>query len=247
MINHYPFPQQVHGISIDRIIIPKRRILTDEEEIFHHNRILSQEVQLLKAQYLLIEDDLIDTFDYVYPVESHLNVFSPKYALIIRNSCNLFEVICRKIYFDVYGVNDINIFNFLALDIFLDLKDSDIEAPRLETEFPKNNCNILNPFSELQWDQASDITSNMIPAWWNAYNKIKHDFSNYTGYANMENALRSVYALACLIYKVYGAGISVGKPQWYKIVGDEKSYYIMDVVISKLFSNDDGRDFCTFN
>ncbi|WP_312095490.1 hypothetical protein [Aminipila sp.] len=232
---------------MNNIIKPYGRILTEDEEIFHHNRILSKEVQLLKAQYLLIEADLIDTFDFVYPINAHLNVFSPKFALIIKNACNLFEAICRRLYLDIYGTNQINIYNFLALDVYLDFNNINIECPRLESEFPKHNCNIFKPYAELQWDKASIITSDMIPKWWTAYNKIKHDFSNYTDYANLENALRSVYALASLIYKVYGAGVAVGKPQWYQMNNNEKRYYTMDTDVSRLFSNDDGRTFYTFN
>lgn len=244
---HFPFPPQIHGISIDSIIKPHGRVLTDVEEEFHHDRVFSQETQLLKSQYLLIEDDLLTTFDYVYPTTAHLNVFSPKFALIIKNACNLFEIICRKIYSDIYGIGEVNIYNYLALDIFLDFNNNDIECSRLEGEFPRVTCNVLTPFHELQWNRASVITSNLIPTWWTAYNKIKHDFSDYTNYANLSNALRSVLALACLMYKVYGAGVAIGKPQWYQIVGTEKRYYTIDTSVSKLFSNSDGRIFYTFD
>lgn len=244
---HFPFPPQISGISIDNIIKPHGRVLTDEEETFHHDRILSQEVQLLKAQYLLIENDLLTTFDYVYPVTSHLNVFSPKFALIIKNACNLFEIICRRTYSDIYGIGDVNIYNYLALDIFMDFKNIEIECTRLERELPRSACNVFNPFDELQWNKSSYIINSMIPSWWNAYNKIKHNFSDYTNYANLENALRSVFALACLAYKVYGAGVTIGKPLWYQMIGNEKRYYTIDTSVSKLFSNDDGRFFYTLD
>ncbi len=75
----------------------------------------------------------------------------------------------------------------------------------------------------------------------------KHDFSDYTNYANLSNALRSVFALACLTYKVYGAGVAVGKPQWYQLVGREKRYYTINTSVSRLFSNNDGRFFYTLD
>lgn len=243
MVSHYPFPSQKPEISLDKIIMPTCRRLTQDEEVFHHARILSKEVQLLKAQYLLIESDLIETFNYVYPTPTHLQVYSPKFALIIKNACNLFEVICRKIYNDIYGIHQkINIYHFLSLDIFLDFKKNDnIECLQLESEFPKESSNILTPFNDFLWDRKSPIRSQMIPTWWVAYNNIKHNFADYTNYANLNNALRSVFALACLIYKVYGPGVVIGKAQWYEIIHGEKCYYQIDTALSQLFYSTNGR------
>lgn len=245
-INHFPLPNQISRISIDNIIKPYGRELSDEEETFHHNRIFSHEVQLLKSQYLLIEQDLISTFDYVYPTMSHQNVFSSKFALIIKNACNLFEIICRKTYNGIYGLEDINIYNYLSLDVFLDFNNNNIECSQLESEFSSTDINILRPFHELQWDRVGPITSNMIPTLWTAYNKIKHDSADYTNYATLSNAIRSVIALAILMYKVYGAGVSVGKSMWYQMVGIEKRYFTIDTITSKLLCNDNGRFFYTF-
>ena len=81
----------------------------------------------------------------------------------------------------------------------------------------------------------------MIPKWWTAYNNIKHDFSNYAEYATLENALRSICAVAILIYKVYGPGVTIGKADWYEITNGQKGHYIMENSTSELFFNRDGR------
>lgn len=212
-------------MRLEYIIKPYGRLLTEEEEEFHHQRILSQEVQIMKTQYLMVENDLINTFQYVYPTTLHLNVFSPQYASIIKNACSLFEVICRKTYLDLFEDKNVDIYNFLSLDKFLDFNQINIDCPLLQGEFEKDKSNILKPFEELEWDKSSQIQYYMVPKWWKAYNKIKHDFFDYNKYANLENSIRSVFALAILIYKIYGSGVVIGKADWYKIFDGEKRYY----------------------
>ena len=60
-------------------------------------------------------------------------------------------------------------------------------------------------------------------------------------HANLKNALRAMCAVAILLYKVYGPGVTIGKAQWYEIVEGEKAYYSLDNRTSELFSNREGR------
>lgn len=244
--NHYPLPSKRPGVNINEIIIPYERKLTDAEELFHHERRLSRDVTLLKSQYFIIEKDLLTTFDYVYPIQSNLHVFSSKFAIIIKNACNLFELICRNIYNSIYGITDVNIYNYLSLDSLLHLNSIKVESEILESEFPKRTSNVLNPFMELQWDQNSPISKQMIPKWWHAYNRIKHDVTKFPKYATMENAIRATAAVAYIIYRIYGAGVVLGKMKWFVTVNSEKRYYNVDTEQSKLFHVPDGKIYFTY-
>lgn len=243
---HYPFPQQNLGINIDEIIIPYGRLLTEQEELFHYRRRFSKEVALIKSQYLIIEKELISTFDYVYPIESNLHTASSKFGFIIKNACNLFELVCRRTYKDIYGVDNVNIYNYLSLDYFLHLNSLNVQCELLEGEFPKDDSNIQRPFLELNWDYTSEISHEMLPKWWTAYNHLKHNVTDFPEYATMENAIRATAAVAHVIYRIYGAGVVLGKMQWFEMVDDEKRYYCVDTEQSALFHVSDGRTYYTY-
>lgn len=237
---HYPFPNRKENTNLDEIIHPYGRKKSDEEEEYWHKKIFSKEVQMLQAQYFILEEELIETFEYVYPCDDHLDVYSPRYAQIIKGACNLFELVTHQVYTEIYVCDKINIRNFLTLDSFLDLKNLEFDCFRLEGGFSEEN-NIFKPYEELQWDKNSPIRDEMIPEWWTAYNKIKHNSSNHEKYATMRNALRAMCALAILFFKVYGPGVTMGKAQWYEIVEGEKGYYSLDNRISELFFHREGR------
>ncbi len=238
---HFPIPQEINPSKRDEYIFPYGRVRTDQEDLFHYNRRLSREVQILKAQYFMVEKDMLSTFDYVYPVVNHLTVYSPKYASIIKSACNLYEIVSRKLYDDLFGISDVNIYNYLSLEYLLDLRSIKIESPLLEIEFPAASTDILNPFAELQWNKASLIQNTMIPSWWNAYNDIKHGFNNYANSATLHNALRATIAVACLCYKVYGSGVTLGKILWYDTQNGKKIYYPLELKMSELLFVNDGR------
>lgn len=237
---HYPFPEKNENICLDEIIYPYGKEKTEAEELYWHRKIFSREVQMLQFQYLILEKELIATFEYVYPCDKHLEVFSPRYAHIIKGACNLFELIMHQVYTAIYKCEKIDIRNFLTLDLFIDLKNVECECISLGGNFSEE-FNIFKPYVELSWDKNSAIRDEMIPKWWTAYNKIKHSSSKYEQYANLENALRSMCGIAILFYKVYGPGVTIGKAQWYEMVDGEKGYYSLDNRISELFSNREGR------
>ena len=99
---HYPFPEKRKGIVLDEIIYPHGREKTDAEELYWYKKIFSKEVRMLQSQYLFLERELIETFEYVYPCENHLKVYSARYAQIIKGACNLFELIAHQVYNEIY-------------------------------------------------------------------------------------------------------------------------------------------------
>jgi len=100
----------------------------------------------------------------------------------------------------------------------------------------------LKQYHEQNWIQAEAITSNQIPDWWTAYNKIKHDSSKFQQYATMGNAIRAIAASSILMYKVYGPGVTIGYINGIDMLPNgERLNYNLNLRKSQLFDSNDGR------
>lgn len=87
------------------------RTQTAEEEVFvtdlqtednvllqkFYNRKISKEVTIFKAQYFSIEDILLQSFQFVSPAKENAKTFSPKFASIIKEAANLYELVSKYI------------------------------------------------------------------------------------------------------------------------------------------------------
>ncbi|MRN56377.1 hypothetical protein [Paenibacillus monticola] len=114
-----PFPEIKKGINIHDVILTKYsgKSLEEEKKIFQKKT--SQNVMRIRSQFLLIEKEMIKTFDYVEPNNNNLKTNSIRFASIIRESCNLFELVSKEVYINLFEVpagKQINIFNYLSLD-----------------------------------------------------------------------------------------------------------------------------------
>jgi hypothetical protein len=104
---------------------------------------------------------------------------------------------------------DINVKNFLSLEIFLDLTKEELISPILSSYC--ENDGKIEPFRELkEWNKNEEIKSEHIPAWWSAYNKIKHDTENIEKYATLDNSIHSLAGVFVLIKSIYGKGLING-------------------------------------
>src|SRR5438309_8522811 len=87
-----------------------------------YDRSNGDEAKLLRFQYLSLEEELERSFQYVSPSLENAGAYSIKFADIIRAAAGTYEVFCRTLYARFYNESDsINIFNYLALDRFLNL------------------------------------------------------------------------------------------------------------------------------
>jgi len=103
----------------------------------------------------------------------------------------------------------LDIYNFLSLENFLDLSKEELRSPLLETYLENNRK--IEPFESLKsWNKKEKLNPNHIPRWWTAYNKIKHDTKSIMEYANLNNAIYSMAGLFILIRKIYGEGLICG-------------------------------------
>lgn len=181
---------------------------------------------------------MINSFQYVHPTANNISTTSVRFASIIRESSNLFEIISRNVYNRLYIVpnsTDINIMNFLSLDAFFYLREGVLSAPTLQDEFSESD--ILKPFKTLEtWDKNSLITKEHIPIWWKSYNKLKHDILGIQQYATFENALLSLGAIYLIISRIYGEGVVGGILKRPIFVNPLSSSYAQQLVpVSQLF------------
>ncbi|MCP1135240.1 hypothetical protein NKT34_18225 [Paenibacillus polysaccharolyticus] len=119
MTNDFQMPKDIHTI------IPSQyRGYEFEKDKAIFEIIMSDYVKRLRSQYLLIERELIKTFEYVEPNIGNYETISIRFASIIRESCNLFELVCKEIYYKLFEYKKrLNIKDFLELDKYLYFKE----------------------------------------------------------------------------------------------------------------------------
>jgi len=227
-LESYPFPTRNPKFEDKDIFYIK----SDDKEYIQYcyDKIVHPNSVAIEFQFFSIERLLLDSFQYVLPIQENSKTCSVRFATIIREACNLFEILARKAYCEFFTFDQkhqLDIFNFLSLDAFLNLSAEDLRSPILDN-YLKNNQKI-EPFSTIkQWNKKEKLTYRYIPDWWIAYNKIKHDTESIKVYSNLNNALFSMAALFIMIRKIYGDGLISGflrKPSP-KIPGENIMYQI---------------------
>jgi hypothetical protein len=137
-------------------------------------------------------------FRYVNPSDENAGTFSIKFAEIILSTCNAYELLTKDLYAKFYNGDDpINILNYLALDLHLELAKRKVSHLAAIGSFP-NHPEVNQPFiSVAGWDKDSPVLSNHIPRWWTAYNKVKHSNEELQSYATLGMRWRQWLACSC--------------------------------------------------
>ena len=204
----YPFPAP-SGTPIGQIICPDSvAALTDYAA---YNRSQGEEARLQRLRYLSIEEELERAYRYVSPSADNGKTFSLKFAEIVRAAANAYEIISRTSYARLYNdVDDINILNYLALDVLLGMANKKIRhlmAAGPLSLYPE----MEQPFVKLAiWDKSSLVQSNHVPDWWKAYNAVKHTDEGLKKHATLANATSAVAALFLVTETVFGFRILQG-------------------------------------
>lgn len=210
-ISSYPYPER-NPLYLDKDIyfIKDRKDCNYINNFFRKNT--SVESISIANQFFSIERVLLEAFQYVLPIERNAKTCSAKFATIIRESCNLYEVIARDLYFKFFKINKsshLDIYNFLSLDKFLKLSNEELRAPTLNS-YHQNESRIEPFFSLKSWNMEELIKQEHVPFWWKDYNKIKHNIGSGHIHATLENAIYSLSGLFLLIRKVHGDGLVSG-------------------------------------
>ncbi|MDA3910976.1 MAG: hypothetical protein PF448_06445 [Bacteroidales bacterium] len=230
---HFPFPERSSEQEKDVYFI-KSQSTSYLSQCYLKNT--SSEAIIISTQFFSIEEIFQMSFQYVTPTYLNRDSSSSRFATIIRESCNLYEILCRKVYSELFNLDlgvKLNIFNYLSLDYFFKLRTDELRSPVFHSYMRQNS--ILNPFYSLSgWEGNKKLEGNNIPKWWDAYNKIKHDVNDSNKYANLDNAFYSFAALFMVIRKVYGDGLICGylrKPTSKK----NMSYEVYPIRTSNIF------------
>jgi hypothetical protein len=146
---------------------------------------------------LLLVQKLIDICAYVTPSASNLKAYGHKIRELLLLACTEFESQCRTILHSWpsfkknqnYTKDYVHLYKICCLSEY-------------RVNFSINRSKItLDPFSK--WDE--NIPSKSL-AWYNAYNKVKHDRTNEFDKANLINVINSVAAnlvLYCVRFGPY--------------------------------------------
>lgn len=164
-----------------------------------------------RFQYIGIEEELERSLRYVDACDENADVFSLKFAEIIRAAANAFEIMSKELYAKFYNDTDkIDIHDYLALEKHLDFVKQTVTHFAAQGSFP-NHPEVCQPFVRVaSWDKLSGISSNHIPSWWTGYNKIKHTNDGLKKHATLANALSATSALFLLIERVFFFGVLQG-------------------------------------
>jgi hypothetical protein len=209
----FPFPQRNPAYPNTHDIIVAPMIMNAQFDIYRqaYERAMNTEAKVFDSQYSSITAELSDSFTYVSPANNNGKTYSVKFAEIIKNAANVYELISRVLYGRFYNDKDkINIFNFLALDVHVDfsrVKLNPYACYDLFPDFPE----VTHPFVKLSaWDRCSLVEERHKPGWWTAYNKLKHSNSGLQQHATLANAIAAAAAIHVLISKTYGFGRAAG-------------------------------------
>ena len=210
----YPFPPIQQGVNIHDIIYRPCRKGSGTPEPWArsvYERSIGEKARRWRLQYLTIEEELERAYRYVTPSADNANAHSFKFAEIIRSAAGAYERFCKTLHAEFYGDgHKLDIFNYLALKRFLKLAVRSAVPLLAAGDFP-DHPEVTRPFVKLaRWDMNSPIVSAHVPAWWDAYNSVKHDGISADKSATLANATASLAALFLVVEAVYGFGILSG-------------------------------------
>ncbi|MCY6352850.1 hypothetical protein OXV71_19125 [Bacteroides fragilis] len=158
--------------------------------------ISNQEYNNLLCQFEIVLDDLINVFKTVAPYQKNKNCFGHNIRNVIILACTEIDAMMQNILKKnkikptgkFYTTKD-----YYKLVEILKLKDYSIRFRRY------HDLNEITPFKN--WNQARSTKSL---AWYDSYNRIKHDREKEFKLANIENAINSVAAYAITLIAQFG-------------------------------------------
>lgn len=135
-------------------------------------------LQFVVSQFKELESLLSDCLDFIPFIESNKQVISPKFTPIIVECCGLIESIFKEYAGAKNKRQDMRGYSKLV-DPHLNLEDA-------ITVFLYPPILFLSPFND--WTKKS-------PAWWQAYNTLKHDRLNNYHRATYETVIQAMAGL----------------------------------------------------
>lgn len=137
-----------------------------------------------------IESDLVETTRYVELAEGNYGTYSVEYARIILSSCSEVDVVSKVLCSQIdpqQTPGNINEYRSIITSHFPSFHSMQVTVPRYGLN--------LQP-----WQEWAGCTN---PSWWQSYNKVKHERNSHFHEAKLENAIKSVAGLFCLVLYLY--------------------------------------------
>lgn len=172
-------------------------------------------LQTYWQQYLLLEDDFIETINFVEPSSDNYSTYSSKYLkllLAIGSEIDVtLQAYCRQ--FDpTYNKEAIS-------DYRVDIKNYELNNSQ---NIESLNSQIVITYNDIQlFPWAEWYSNDTSPTWWKIYNKVKHDrvgIHEFYGirkesykFANLENVLNALAALYQIMLNLYRSIVSPSK------------------------------------
>lgn len=172
-------------------------------DYLYDNRFANQqEKKSLIIATRLIMRDLNEIFDFVEPSNDNTSVYSHRIYELLLRAATEFESNCKGIlkangYTGPREEKDWCVKDYFKISGAARLSEYRITFERWATD------QVYTPFTE--WNPSRRETLS----WYDAYNKVKHDrFTNFT-MANLDNLVKAVAGLLCILHAQYGEGMSV--------------------------------------
>ena len=131
------------------------------------------------SSFVVLERQLSDCMEYLPFIDANRQAISPKFVPIITGACSLVD----SIFFEITTGGSKERFN---LKKYSDLHESRLQLENNATLFLASPIQMLQPYK--RWTKEQ-------PAWWNAYNNLKHDRLNNYQFATFTNAVQALAGL----------------------------------------------------
>jgi hypothetical protein len=149
--------------------------------------------------FLSIEDELAQTTRYVEFNDDHLKVYSIAFSRILLASASEVDVVAKEMC-RVIGPEKvperITEYRPIILERFPNFPTMEITIPR-------------HTMCQKPWEEWARSKS---PAWWTAYNKVKHHRGKHYHMATLQNALGATMGLMCILLYYYRLLFVAGVP-----------------------------------
>ena len=153
-----------------------------------------QEKQSYLTTAHLIIRDLYELFNYVQPHDNNLNVFSHRiYELLLRTATE-FEANCKAILManGYAGHGNLTIKDYFKIAPVAKLSDYTVTFGRWES------TRDFQPFAT--WNGATFASMS----WYQDYNSVKHNRHLNFSLANLENLMKAIAGVLCLLHAQFG-------------------------------------------
>ena len=146
--------------------------------------------------YIMLENDFINTFQYVEPVDDNNLTYSKEYSKLLLSIFSEIDILCKELckLIENKDSNDVSKYNIDDYRNIIATYNNFLD----ESSTCLVDHQVLEPWNS--WKEEKN------PIWWRDYNKLKHDRlakENYKlgNFINIKNSLAGLYILCRICYK----------------------------------------------